>query len=123
MTDSPNPVESAVTSTGDNMDGPKLVYILYFIGFIVAITTLAGLIVAYLKRGEAGPNATTHFTFQIRTFWIGLLFSLIGIVTSVIFIGFLIMAATVVWALIRLIKGFMLASDNKPVPDPTTWLW
>ncbi|NIJ42661.1 putative membrane protein [Parvibaculum indicum] len=123
MTDSPDPVQSAVTSTGDNMDGPKLVYILYFIGFVVGITAIAGLIVAYLKRGEAGPNATTHFTFQIRTFWIGLLFSIIGAVTSVIFIGVLILAATVVWALIRLIKGFMLASDDKPIPDPATWLW
>ena len=123
MTDSPDPVQSAVTSTGDNMDGPKLVYILYFIGFVVGITAIAGLIVAYLKRGEAGPNATTHFTFQIRTFWIGLLFSIIGAVTSVIFIGVLILAATVVWALIRLIKGFMLASDDKPIPDPETWLW
>lgn len=123
MTDSPDPVQSAVTSTGDNMDGPKLVYILYFIGFVVGITALAGLIVAYLKRGEAGPNATTHFTFQIRTFWIGLLFSVIGAITSMIVIGVVILLATVVWALIRLIKGFMLASDDKPIPDPTTWLW
>ncbi len=123
MTDSPDPVQSAVTSTGDNMDGPKLVYILYFIGFVVGITALAGLIVAYLKRGEAGPNATTHFTFQIRTFWIGLLFSFIGAITSMIVIGVIILFATVVWALIRLIKGFMLASDDKPIPDPTTWLW
>ena len=123
MTDSPDPVQSAVTSTGDNMDGPKLVYILYFIGFVVGITALAGLIVAYLKRGEAGPNATTHFTFQIRTFWIGLLFSVIGAITSMIVIGVIILFATVVWALIRLIKGFMLASDDKPIPDPETWLW
>ena len=123
MTDSPDPVQSAVTSTGDNMDGPKLVYILYFIGFVIAITTLAGLIVAYLKRGEAGPSAKTHYTFLIRTFWIGLLFSFIGVITSMIFIGFLIIAATVVWALIRLIKGFMLANEDKPIPDPGTWLW
>ena len=123
MTDSPDPVQSAVTSNGDNMDGPKLVYILYFLGFVIAITTLAGLIVAYLKRGEAGPSAKTHYTFLIRTFWIGLLFSFIGVITSMIFIGFLIIAATVVWALIRLIKGFMLANEDKPIPDPGTWLW
>ena len=123
MTDSPDPVQSAVTSNGDNMDGPKLVYILYFLGFVIAITTLAGLIVAYLKRGEAGAIARTHYTFLIRTFWIGLLFSIIGAVTTMILIGFLIIAATVVWALIRLIKGFMLANENKPIPDPETWLW
>ena len=123
MTDSPDPVQSAVTSNGDNMDGPKLVYILYFLGFVIAITTLAGLIVAYLKRGEAGAIARTHYTFLIRTFWIGLLFSVIGAVTTMILIGFLIIAATVVWALIRLIKGFMLANEDKPIPDPETWLW
>ena len=123
MTDSPDPVQSAVTSNGDNMDGPKLVYILYFLGFVIAITTLAGLIVAYLKRGEAGSIARTHYTFLIRTFWIGLLFSVIGAVTTMILIGFLIIAATVVWALIRLIKGFMLANEDKPIPDPETWLW
>ena len=123
MTDSPDPVQSAITSNGDNMDGPKLVYILYFLGFVIAITTLAGLIVAYLKRGEAGAIARTHYTFLIRTFWIGLLFSIIGAVTTMILIGFLIIAATVVWALIRLIKGFMLANEDKPIPDPETWLW
>ena len=123
MTDSPDPAQSAVTPTTDNMDGPKLVYLLYFAGFVVQITWIAGLIVAYLKRGEAGPNAASHFTFQIRTFWIGLLFMVIGGITVFVFIGFLIMAATVVWALIRLIKGFMAASDGKPVPDPETWLW
>ena len=123
MTDSPDPVQSAVTATGDNMDGPKLVYLLYFIGYVIGITTIAGVIVAYLKRGEAGPNATTHYTYLIRTFWIGLLFGVIGMITTMIFIGFLILVATLVWSLIRLIKGFMLANDNKPVPDPETWLW
>jgi len=123
MTDSPDPVQSAVTATGDNMDGPKLVYLLYFIGYVIGITTIAGVIVAYLKRGEAGPNATTHYTYLIRTFWIGLLFSVIGMVTTMIFIGFLILVATLVWSLIRLIKGFMAANDDKPIPDPETWLW
>lgn len=104
-------------------DTVKLVYILYFIGFVVGITTLAGVIVAYMKRGEAAPDAATHFTWQIRTFWIGLLFSVIGAVTTFILIGFLIMLATVVWMLIRLIKGFMLAGEGKPIPNPGTWMW
>ncbi len=104
-------------------DTVKLVYILYFIGFIVGITTLAGVIVAYLKRGEAAPDAATHLTFLIRTFWIGLLFSVIGAVTTFLIIGFLILLATVVWMLIRLIKGFMLAGEGKPIPNPETWTW
>lgn len=104
-------------------DSVKLVYILYFIGYLVGITTLAGVIVAYLKRGEAAPEAATHFTWQIRTFWIGLLFSIIGTVTMIILIGWLIILATVVWSLIRLIKGFMLAGEGKPIPNPSSWMW
>lgn len=110
-------------SPANEMDGPKLVYILYFISLAVGITALAGLIVAYLKRGEASAAAGTHYTFLIRTFWIGLLYAVISGLTAVIGIGFLLALATVVWFLVRTIKGFMLANDGKTVPDPETWLW
>lgn len=110
-------------ATAAKFDGVKLVYILYFVGFVVGITTIAGVIVAYLKRGEAAPDAASHFTFQIRTFWIGFLFSVIGMLTAILLIGWLVLLATVVWMLIRLIKGFMLAGEGKPIPNPATWTW
>jgi len=110
-------------ATAAKFDGVKLVYILYFVGFVVGITTIAGVIVAYLKRGEAAADAASHFTFQIRTFWIGFLFSVIGMLTAILLIGWLVLLATVVWMLIRLIKGFMLAGEGKPVPNPQTWTW
>jgi len=47
----------------------------------------------------------------------------ISAVTMMIMIGMLLALATVVWFLIRTIKGFMLANDGKPVADPETWLW
>ncbi|MDP2123046.1 MAG: hypothetical protein Q8J92_01565 [Parvibaculum sp.] len=121
MSDAPNP--PVAQAGGDPFGISKLVYILYFIGFVNGITTIAGVIVAYLKRGESTPAAASHLTFLIRTFWIGLLFAVVGAVTMMIMIGMLILLATVVWALIRLIKGIMLAMDGKPVPDPETWLW
>ena len=119
MSEAPTPA----VRPGDEFGTAKLVYILYFIGFVIGITVIAGVIVAYLKRGEATPAAASHLTYLIRTFWIGLLFSVVGIVTALILIGWLIMLATLVWLLIRLVKGFMLAMDGKPVPDPETWLW
>ncbi len=104
-------------------DGVKLVYILYFVGFFVGITTIAGVIVAYLKRGEAAPEAASHFTFQIRTFWIGLLFYIVSAITMLILVGYLLALATFVWMLIRLIKGFMIAGKGEPIPNPETWMW
>jgi uncharacterized membrane protein len=122
MSDAPNP---PVAQAGSDPFGvSKLVYILYFISFVTGgLTAIAGVIVAYLKRGESTPAAVSHLTFLIRTFWISLLFSVVGAITTFLIIGFLILLATVVWALIRLIKGIMLAMDGKPVPDPETWMW
>lgn len=109
-------------AAGD-LDSPKLVYILYFVSLVIGITAIAGLIVAYLKRGDASAAAATHFTFQIRTFWIGLLFGVISAVTSIIGIGILLAIATVIWFLVRSIKGFIAAGEGKPIADPQTWLW
>lgn len=120
MTDTQPPV---VQPASGEFDGPKLVYILYFISVVVGITAIAGVIVAYLKRGEASAAAASHYTFQIRTFWIGLLFSFISVLTMIIAIGWLLGFATVVWVLIRAIKGFMLAGEGKSIADPETWLW
>lgn len=120
MTDTQPPV---VQPASGEFDGPKLVYILYFISVAVGITAVAGVIVAYLKRSEASAPAASHYTFQIRTFWIGLLFSFISVLTMIIAIGWLLGLATVVWYLIRSIKGFMLALEGKSIADPETWLW
>jgi uncharacterized membrane protein len=113
----------AVQPAAGELDAAKLVYILYFISVFIGITAIAGVIVAYLKRGDAPATAVSHYTFQIRTFWIALLFGVISALTLVIGIGFLLGLAVLVWYLIRMIKGFMLALDGKPVADPETWLW
>lgn len=112
----------AIQPPGD-LDGAKLVYILYFVSFVVGITSIAGLIVAYLKRGGASATATSHYTWQIRTFWIGLLYSLVGVVTALIVIGWVILLATVVWFLVRSIKGFIAAGEGRAIENVDSWLW
>lgn len=106
-----------------HVDSVKLVYILYFIAYVAQITWIAGVIVAYLKREGADPVTASHFTYQIRTFWIGLLYIFLGVLLMIIGIGWLIWFFAVVWSLIRNIKGFFAMSDNKPIEDPETWLW
>lgn len=108
---------------GGSVDSAKLVYILYFIGYVIGITWIAGVIVAYLKRPDADAVTATHFTYQIRTFWIGLLYIAIGTALMVLMVGFLVWLFAVVWSLVRSIKGFILIGEGKPVPDPETWLW
>jgi uncharacterized membrane protein len=54
------------------------VYILYLVGFLAGITVLVGLVIAYLQRDNTDRLSQSHFQFQVSTFWIGLLFFLLG---------------------------------------------
>jgi uncharacterized membrane protein len=93
---------------------PKIVYGLYALGYFVGITALAGVIYAYLERGK-NPEVDSHLTFQIETFWYSLLIFFAGILTAFIVVGLFILLFLLVWGLTRVISGFVLANDGKPV--------
>jgi len=99
-----------------------LVYILYLVSILIGFTSLIGVIFAYLNRGKGGW-ADSHYTYQIRTFWIGLLFGVIGLILTFVFIGILLLFALLIWMIIRCIKGLQLASRGEPIPNPQTWMF
>src|SRR5262249_46468814 len=67
------------------------VYILYLVGFLTGITFLVGVIIAYLQRGKTDSVCESHIQFQITTFWIGLLFFLVGLLTIQFGIGIVVL--------------------------------
>ena len=60
---------------------------------------------AYINRGKAGGFVETHYTWLIRTFWIGLLYALISAVLMIFAIGFVLLFAVAVWFIVRCIIG------------------
>ena len=112
-----------VTPTGTGRSHPdmaKLVYILYAVGLFVGITWVIGLVIAYVYRGDAPLDLKTHFTFQIRTFWFGLLASFISAITVPIVIGWFLGLAVLVWAIVRLVKGWKWLDEGRAVPNPAS---
>lgn len=82
---------------------------------------LIGLILAYVKRGEAaGTWLQSHYRWLIRTFWFSVLWNVVGWLAVVTLIGipiaFCIWIAATIWVLYRLIRGYALFKDSKPVP-------
>lgn len=100
----------------------QLIYILYLVGLVFGLTALVGVILAYMNRGKADAMAASHYTYLIRTFWIGLLYALVSALLMMVGIGFLLMIALFVWVVIRCIKGLQWVSRGEPVPNPETWL-
>ena len=109
------------SSAAPTHDAVKLVYILYFVGFFIPLAALAGVVVAYVNIKDAGLVAQSHYTFQIRSFWIGLGAAVIGGLLTLILIGWLVLLVWTVWALARFITGLLKASDGKPVDQPEGW--
>ncbi|WP_138466810.1 DUF4870 domain-containing protein [Poseidonocella sp. HB161398] len=101
---------------------PLVTYILYIAGVVLPILSLAGVIVAYVSRGEAPDWQKTHYTYLIRTFWIGLLFGFVSTVLLFVGIGVLLLIATAIWYLVRTIKGVLTYNKGQPVANPETWL-
>ncbi len=94
-----------------------VVYALQVLSVFVGITAIVGVIINYVKREDAaGTLYESHFDWQIRTFWWGLVWSVIGFVLLFAFgLGLLVWFVAGIWALYRVIKGFIKLNDNQPV--------
>jgi uncharacterized membrane protein len=91
-----------------------LIYALYAASFLVVFAAIAGIILNYLKREEvAGTFMESHFDWQIRTFWIGLLGGGIGALTTWLYIGWAILLAVAVWVIYRIVKGWLSLNQNQ----------
>jgi uncharacterized membrane protein len=99
------------------------VYLLYCLGYFTGVSALIGVIIAHVKVGDADPVLRSHYQFQIRTFWIGLLYLVIGVPLCLALIGFPILAWWFVWSLIRIVKGMLLVIEHKPIVSPWSWLF
>ena len=124
------PVDVNVNSSLVNVT--HLVYALHALSLLIGITTAAtiigafvfgmpsiiAVIINYLKRGEArGTFLESHFRWQIRTFWFGLLWCLIGGLFFVTFIGIplaiVIFIAAGMWVIYRVARGWLALRDHR----------
>jgi uncharacterized membrane protein len=110
-----------VQETSPSKAIPMAVYLLYLASFVTGVTALIGVVLAYVTRGSGPDWLETHFRYQIRTFWLGLLYSAIGFLTMIFLIGWVVLLATAVWLILRCAKGLSLLDRGEPIPDPATW--
>ena len=92
---------------------------------LVALAGIVGVIVCYVKRGDArGTWVESHFDWLIGTFWWSLLWSVvavaIGTVLMLVLIGFLLLpvalAVVSIWVIYRVVRGYLAFKDSQPLP-------
>ena len=100
-----------------------IVYILYLVAYFTGITALIGVIIAHVQIGSADPFLASHYRFQIRTFWIGILYLVTGAILAVVLVGIAVLLWWFIWSLIRNIKGALALNENRPIANPQSWLF
>ena len=104
-------------------DTANVVYILYLVSLLVGLTSIVGVIMAYVNRADAPEWVQTHYRFQIRTFWIGLLYGAIGLATCIILVGIFWLIFVAIWWIVRCVKGMQAISRGAAYENPATWWW
>ncbi|TIS58077.1 DUF4870 domain-containing protein [Mesorhizobium sp.] len=99
-----------------------VIYILYLASLVVGVTGIVGIVLAYINRGKADGFVESHYTFLIRTFWIGLLYALISVVLMLALVGIVLMFAVAVWFIARCILGLQALQRGEPIKNPESWL-
>ena len=94
-----------------------IAYVTYALGLLILFTPFIGVLLAFIKRDEAqGSIYASHIDWLIKTFWVSLIGLLLGRLTIFILIGWLILAATGIWLIYRVVVGLIKLNEDKPVP-------
>lgn len=99
------------------------IYVLYLASLVFGVTALIGLVLAYVYESDGPGWLDSHYRFQIRTFWIGLLCLAVTLTTTFILIGYLLIPLFYLWVIVRCAKGLRAVSRGQPHPDPASWLF
>ena len=90
--------------------------------FLTGWPSIIAVILNYVKRGEAsGTWLESHFRWQIRTFWYGLLWIslcllfIIGTLGIGLIIAWLPMAVVGLWFIYRIIRGWLALRAGRPM--------
>nr|WP_067291921.1 hypothetical protein [Marinobacterium profundum] len=123
MTQDLAPDNRDTSTPPQNGSNAKIIYVLYLVSLVVGITALVGLVMAYVYRSEATDCNKAHYRWQIRTFWIGLLYTLLGALLTGIGVGFLILLFVAIWFIIRCVKGLQCLERREAPANPGSWLF
>ena len=90
------------------------VYILQALSFVTLVTAVIGLIINTIKQDEVrGSWLESHFRWQRATFWYGLLWTTLGVLTTPLLVGYAVLPVAGIWLIYRIARGWIYLVDGK----------
>jgi uncharacterized membrane protein len=91
--------------------------------FLIGWPSIIAVILNYVKRGEVrGTWLESHFRWQIRTFWFGLLWVSLCVLFVIFTLGIGILIVWVpigivsIWFVYRIVRGWLALNNNQALP-------
>jgi uncharacterized membrane protein len=90
--------------------------------FLTGWPSLIAVILNYVKRGDArGTWLESHFRWQIRTFWFGLLWVSLCVIFIIVTLGLGLLVAWIplvgvgLWFIYRIVRGWLALAGRRPM--------
>lgn len=119
----PNALQEPTPAAGFDFNRPTIIGLLYLSSAIFGVTALIGVVLAYVWRGE--PHEAweeTHYRYLIRTFWIALVGTALGLVLMIALVGFILLPVVGVLVIVRTVLSLVKAQKREAMPNPDTWI-
>ena len=109
------------TQTDDQLASLKtlthVTYALYALSLFSGVTAIVAIVLNYIKLDDAkGTWLESHFRWQIRTFWWSVVWLVLGALTWIILVGWVVIGVAGIWFIYRIAKGWLNLNDGKPMP-------
>jgi uncharacterized membrane protein len=90
--------------------------------FLIGVPSIIAVIMNYMKRGEvSGTWLESHFRWQIRTFWSGVVWVALCSLFVVLTLGFGLLLVWLplgilgLWFIYRIVRGWLALRDRRPM--------
>lgn len=93
------------------------IYLLQALAFLLGgITFIIAVVLGYLNQDHVkGTWLESHYTWQIKTFWVALAAVVLGTFTLPMLIGYVILIAGLIWTIHRIVYGWIYLSRSKAI--------
>lgn len=116
--------EPTNSNSGFDFNQPTIISLLFLGSFITGVSGLVGIVLAHVWQGDNRDNwAASHFTYLIRTFWVGFIASIIAFALLIVVIGAFLFPLIAIWVGVRSVLSLVKAQKQEPMPDPNTLLF
>jgi uncharacterized membrane protein len=101
----------------------RLIYAGLLAGLLVPGLNFVAAALAWRSRGQGDAVLQNHTLNQLHIFGKSVVYVAVGLVLTYFLFGVLIIMATIVWYILRNVKGLQALGADKPAENPESWLF